>query len=363
MATPSVDLTKVALDSSPWPLVRADGSLESGLSRWLPKRCVPCRERPCRQHDQSRAAASTCVRNLPILQLRAVGQSLCIPGAITKTAWHALPRKLKKVLKERVVSLENVHTWVERVDHLVSQYDAAVDKRVKETLGMFHDIQTTFSALIRSTETWVEEQPGDTRDQQMEALTPVELTIVKTVELLNERIRLMPLVANPAAARYGQKWRTPIYRACDRIVRILSSHAAERHIRLHLKGQSFNEVDCYDSFGTIPLVLLDNAIKYSLSGQPVDITINDGPGLGEVTIEVSSVSPTVAADDQARIFEKGYRGNLSEKLAARGEGLGLYLCQMVAQAHGTTIQHSGTKTGFAKDGIEYSRNTFRVVVG
>ena len=93
------------------------------------------------------------------------------------------------------------------------------------------------------------------------------------------------------------------------------------------------------------------------------MTINDGPRLGEVTVEVSSVSPTIADEDRARIFEKGYRGTSAEKLAARGAGLGLYLGQTVAKAHGTTIQHSGKKGGFSNSGIEYSENTFRVILG
>ena len=277
--------------------------------------------------------------------------------------WRTLPRKLKKALRERVVSLENVSTWFDRIDNLSSQYSADVDKRVAESLGMFHDVQTTLSALIRNTEKWVSEQPGSTRDKHEEALTPVELTIVKTVELLQARIALMPLVANPAAASFGRKRKTPIYRVCDRIVRILSPSAAAKGILLYLTGKSFSAPDCYDSFDIIPLVLLDNAIKYSLSKQPVDITINDGPGIGEVTVEISSVSPTIADEDRARIFDKGYRGNLAERLTARGAGLGLYLGQTVAKAHGTTIQHSGEKSGFSQNGIGYTNNTFRVILG
>ena len=228
---------------------------------------------------------------------------------------------------------------------------------------MFHDVQTTLSALIRNTEEWVWKQPGASRDEQLEALSPIELTIVKTVELLQARIALMPLVANPAAAKFGKRRRTPIYRACDRLIRILSPEAAKRAIGLELQGKSFNEPDCYNSFDTIPLVLLDNAIKYSLSRQPIDIAINDGPGVGQVTLEVTSVSPTIADADQVRMFDKGYRGNFAGKIASGGSGLGLYLGQTVARAHGTTIQHRGKESTFRKDGIEYSENTFRVIFG
>ena len=228
---------------------------------------------------------------------------------------------------------------------------------------MFHDVLPTLSALIRNTEEWVLKKPGASRDEQLRALSPIELTVVKTVELLQARIALMPLVANPEAASFGRKRRTPIYRACDRLIRILSPEAAKRHIRLELRGRSFNEPDCYDSIDTIPLVLLDNAIKYSLSRQPIDIAINDGPGGGQVTLEVTSISPMIAAVDRARMFDKGYRGTFGAKVASRGTGLGLYLAQTVARAHGTGIQHRGKESTFGKDGIEYAENTFCVIFG
>ena len=277
MATFPTELVKAALDSSPWPLVRPDGSLAGGPGRWLPKRCSTCPGRPCRHHDEVEATTGTCVRNLDIVQFRVADQAFCVPGAITKTRWRSLPRKLKKATEGRVVSVDDVQTWCRRVDELATQFDAAVDQGVDEALGMFHDVLTTLSALIRTTEEWVLKQPGASRDDQLAALRPIELTVVKTVDLLQARIALMPLVANPAAASFGRKRRTPIYRACDRLVRILSPEAAKRSIGLELRGRSFNEPDCYNSLETIPLVLLDNAIKYSLSRQPIDIAINDGP--------------------------------------------------------------------------------------
>ena len=360
MAAFPTELVDVAINSAPWPLVRADGSLEGGPGRWLPNRCAKCPGRPCRRHDEVEVTAGVCIHNLAILQLSVAGQALCIPGAITKTRWSSLPRKRKKATAGRVVSVD-VTTWRRRVDQLSSEFSAAVDEGVDEALGMFHDVLTTLSALIRNTEEWVSKQPGAGRDEQLEALSPIELTIVKTVELLQTRIALMPLVVNPAAASFGKMRRTPIYRACDRLIRILSPEAARRGIRLELQGSSFNEPDCYNSFDTIPLVLLDNAMKYSLSGQPIDITINDGPGGGQVTLEVTSISPTIAGADRVRMFDKGYRGHVAAKVASGGSGLGLYLAQTVAKAHGATIQHRANEGTFGKDGTEYSENTFRVI--
>ena len=197
----------------------------------------------------------------------------------------------------------------------------------------------------------------------METLTPSELNVVKTVHLLRARMALMPLVANPEAARFGRKWGVPVYRACHRIVYILTSLATKKRVDLRLRGSSYNTPDCYDSFETIPLVLIDNAIKYSLPDQHVDIAINDGPGHGQVTIEVSSLSPTIEERDRRRVFEKGCRGTVAKQLTAKGAGLGLYLGQAVANAHDTTIRHGCEDRQFSKDGVDYSYNTFSVVLG
>lgn len=362
MATIPTELIGILLDSSPWPLIRADGSLLGGSRRPIPKECLTCPQRPCRQHDHTRAAPATCVRQLEIIQFRVADQRLCIPDRLTHHRWRSLPRKVKKSTRDRVVSLDDVDSWVHRIRGLVTRYYATIDTRVSDMLGMFHDVQTTLSALTRNTEAWVLQRPGTNRDQKLEALTSAELNIVKTVELLHARVALMPLVANPAAASFGRKRRTPVYRACDRIVRILAPNARKRRVRLQLGGRSFNEPDCYESFDTIPLVLIDNAIKYSLPDQCVDITINDGPDAGVVIIEITSMSPRISDTDSPRIFEKGYRGHFSEMLVARGAGLGLYLGQTVAKAHGTIIQHSCKGSAFSKNGVEYSENTFRVAL-
>ena len=363
MSTVPAELSDLALESSPWPTVRADGTVTETPVWPLPESCRSCPSRPCRHHAHTAPAADVCIRNVNIVQLRTTNQPICIPGAITTEHWRMLPRKRKKALSGYVLTLEDVQSWVDRIDDIVTQYHKTVDAGVSDTLGMFHDVHTTFAALIRHTEAWISEQPGSTQDQQLEALTPSELNIVKTVQLLRARIALMPLVANPEAAKFGTKRRVPIYRACHRILYILSPLAAKKNIRLCLTGQSYNEPDCFDSFDTIPLVLIDNAIKYSLPGQSVDITINDGPGFGQVTVAVSSLSPTISGPERRRIFEKGQRGRSAAQLTPSGVGLGLYLGETVAEAHDTTIQHHAEDREFAKDRIDYSYNTFQVVVG
>ncbi len=78
--------------------------------------------------------------------------------------------------------------------------------------------------------------------------------------------------------------------------------------------------------------LLDNAIKYTPSGSPIDIiaTATDRAA----TVEVADHGPGLPRGEEDRVFEKFYRGQPGD---GRGAGLGLAICQGVVRAHGGRI--------------------------
>jgi two-component system sensor histidine kinase KdpD len=85
--------------------------------------------------------------------------------------------------------------------------------------------------------------------------------------------------------------------------------------------------------------LLDNAVKYTPSGSPVEIsarTSNYG-----LDIEVADRGPGIAPGEEERIFEKFNRG---AHAAGGGVGLGLPICRGIVQAHGGTIV-AGNRAG------------------
>ncbi|HEU5097447.1 MAG TPA: DUF4118 domain-containing protein, partial [Roseiflexaceae bacterium] len=77
--------------------------------------------------------------------------------------------------------------------------------------------------------------------------------------------------------------------------------------------------------------LLENAIKYTPPGSPIEIS---AIGAGAVvTVTVSDRGPGIAPGDQQRIFEKFYRG----PSGTGGVGLGLTICRGIVEAHGGRI--------------------------
>jgi signal transduction histidine kinase len=78
--------------------------------------------------------------------------------------------------------------------------------------------------------------------------------------------------------------------------------------------------------------LLTNALKFGL-GRPIEVAVTDGGGAATVVIRDRGIG--IAAEDQARIFQRFERA-VSEK-SFGGMGLGLWISRQIVEAHGGTI--------------------------
>lgn len=86
--------------------------------------------------------------------------------------------------------------------------------------------------------------------------------------------------------------------------------------------------------------LLDNALRHgSGAAQPPVVHLRPATGNDRsgVTIEVRDFGPGVPEAQLAHLAEPFYRPDSARTRAAGGVGLGMYLCRLVAQAHGGTL--------------------------
>lgn len=86
--------------------------------------------------------------------------------------------------------------------------------------------------------------------------------------------------------------------------------------------------------------LLDNAAKYSM-GQPVALQLQSTP-TGWL-VRVTDQGPGMPAADWERVFDRFVR--LPETRALHGAGLGLYVCQQIARAHGGHVRVLASRPG------------------
>lgn len=92
--------------------------------------------------------------------------------------------------------------------------------------------------------------------------------------------------------------------------------------------------------------LVDNALRHGAdAAQPPSVTLSSDAGT--VTLEVRDHGPGVPEEQLAHLAQAFYRPDSARTRAAGGVGLGLYLCRLVAQAHGGSFAVRNAQPGLA----------------
>jgi signal transduction histidine kinase len=82
--------------------------------------------------------------------------------------------------------------------------------------------------------------------------------------------------------------------------------------------------------------LVTNAVKFSFDGETVRLaTQSDG---AHAVIEVTDTGVGIPTAEQADLFNRFFHGTTAFHRAVPGSGLGLAISQVIAEAHGTTIE-------------------------
>lgn len=83
--------------------------------------------------------------------------------------------------------------------------------------------------------------------------------------------------------------------------------------------------------------LIDNALRHSAGAAPPPVVSLASDPDGQLRLRVRDFGPGVAEELLAHLAEPFYRVDSARQRATGGFGLGLYLCQLVAQAHGGSL--------------------------
>jgi len=89
--------------------------------------------------------------------------------------------------------------------------------------------------------------------------------------------------------------------------------------------------------------LLENAVRYTPEGSPLQISVELSPFAVEVF--VADRGPGIPKGMESKLFEKFYR--VRNEAAQSGVGLGLAICRAIIEAHGGTIQAQNRASGGA----------------
>ena len=335
----------IYIETCPVPY-KYNGTIHDGLILKEDRYCVGCKDKKCDANTSDNFFR--CSSSMLSKKLSMHGIKLQIFGFSKRTTKYS----------RNSIDLEIVNRWLRGLESVI-EFE---HEQQQMMLDPFHDITPCISILFRNLESIVAKYPGATINEKIENQeNPVPQPIIrlfKTASLLDEQLRMFRYRASSEQISSGRKNLFPIYKVVDKLQKIFKIFAIEHGVDIEMEGNSFNAPLLFDSFSSVPFILLDNAIKYTLVGQIIQIKIADIDNGG---VEFSMSSMSTICDEH--IFEKRKRGPYSQRLTDRGMGMGLYVAKKICDANNSTITHSCQRSiQVTKDDIAYCSNTFTVRV-
>jgi two-component system sensor histidine kinase SenX3 len=243
----------------------------------------------------------------------------------------------RRFIRLRAVPLPSKSTW----GHAAVIYvrDLSGRRRVEAMRRDFltnagHEMKTPLGALAILAETI-----GDTDDPETRRRLADRLS--------SEANRMAQVVDDIVTLADIESLETPfeqvrIDRVIDEAASRVSVVAAESEVEVKLDGSECPAVVIGNSeqLTSAVLNLLDNAVKYSLRGGEVEVSVRCRDD--EVIIEVEDHGTGIPSEHLDRVFERFYRIQQGRGRSSGGTGLGLSIVRNVAETHGGSVSVEST---------------------
>jgi len=255
-------------------------------------------------------------------------------------------RRAKEYPRNRVAA-DAVGNWTVEVGAIVSRGDIDREEEFARRLDALHEIRR-FNQIIKTNMERACTNKSTTGDPDD---APAELVRAHRASgLISVQLDALDLLANPASAMSFTPRPWVFYRTVDKIVPIYRVIGDNRDVRIRLSGTSVSDafVD-QRTIHIIPSVFIDNAVKYSASGDMVDVHVCDElrENRPVITLQVTSNGPAVSEAEERNLFHQRGRGDAA-RAVTEGSGVGLTLAKIVADQHKGWIAASQKSIGLNK---------------
>jgi two-component system sensor histidine kinase KdpD len=197
--------------------------------------------------------------------------------------------------------------------------------RVAVLDALAHDFKTPL-AVARTASSGLLELGGLT-ELQLELVT----TIDRQANKLNRLASRLLTAAVLDGAEFKPRLKPVLFSSVvDEALRKLDLEAGQVRFRVTPGNPEMPVLADEEMMLTAVGQILDNALKYSEPGSPVDLCLAARDL--EVVLTVRSKGPVVAASERLRLFERFYRSPETRNLPA-GTGLGLSIVKRIVDAH------------------------------
>jgi two-component system sensor histidine kinase KdpD len=193
-----------------------------------------------------------------------------------------------------------------------------------------HDLRTPLAAITGAVSTILESGPRLDAATQRELLESVHEEADRLNRLVQNLLEMTRLESG--ALQLHTEWHPVeevVGAALTRFGKALARRTVTTRVPPDLPLVPMDDV----LIEQVLINLVDNALKYTPPGSPIEVSAEDADGA--VVVEVADRGPGLPPGEERLIFEKFQRSERSPSI--RGAGLGLAICDGIVRAHGGRI--------------------------
>jgi two-component system sensor histidine kinase KdpD len=238
---------------------------------------------------------------------------------------------LQALLNLVAIALERVRTV-----EAASRADAArQSEEFKSTLldAIAHEFKTPLTS-IKAGSTSILSDSGIS-PQTRELATIVDEETDRLSLLVTEAVRMAQIDAGKIRL---ERESLDVGELLRRVIAHFESRAEGRELNLVMGAGVPHVFADRDMMALALRQLIDNALKYSPPGSPIEVTA--GLEDGFVAIRVRDRGPGIPERERERVFDKFYRRQATKSFVP-GSGLGLFIAREITRAHGGEIRIEG----------------------
>ena len=222
-------------------------------------------------------------------------------------------KRFERTLQEKNVELENASRAKDRF-----------------LATMSHELRTPLNAIIGFTGTLLMKLPGPLTQDQEKQLRTIQASGRHLLSLINDLLDLAKIESGKVQVRIEP---VPCQAVLEEVVSTLRPQAELKGVQLQLSVPDDGVVVLADrrALKQILINLTSNAIKFTEHGSiRLEISGHNGNG-GGAEISVTDTGVGIRREDQSKLFKAFARVETDSTRHLEGTGLGLHLCQRLAE--------------------------------
>ncbi len=222
------------------------------------------------------------------------------------------------------------NAMLDALERSMSALDASVHAQRQLVADASHELRTPLTSLRTNIEILQQAPNIDSADREqlfaevIEQIEELTLLVGDLIDLARGEV--------PPAATEAVRLDQVVREAAERARRLAGWVGSDTPLSVELEPVVLPGVPA--RLGRAVNNLIDNAVKYSPAGAPVEIRLVGSGGNG-AELTVRDHGPGIAAEDLPHIFDRFYRG--AEARGRPGSGLGLAIVRQVVEQHGGSI--------------------------